>query len=43
MKKDNHFFIDGTYFRPIKYMQTIVIMYIDIITNFKLPGIFAYK
>ena len=41
MKKENHFFIDGTYFRPTLYLQTIIVMYIDIITGYKIPGIFA--
>ena len=41
MKKANHFFIDGTYFKPTLYLQTIIIMYIDIITGCKIPGIYA--
>ena len=34
-------FIDGTFFRPINYLQTIIIMYIDIITGLKIPGLYA--
>ena len=41
MKKSNNFFIDGTYFRPTLYLQTIIVMYIDIITGCKIPGIYA--
>ena len=39
MKKANHFFKDGTYFRANLYLQTIIIMYINIITGYKIPGI----
>ena len=41
MKKANIFFIDGTFFRPTLYLQTIIVMYIDIITGYKIPGIYA--
>ena len=41
MKKANHFFIDGTFIRPTLYLQTIIVMYIDIITGYKIPGIYA--
>ena len=41
MKKVINFFIDDTFFRPILYIQTIIIMYIDIITVYKIPGIYA--
>ena len=38
MKKVDHLFVDGTYFRPLKFMQIIVIMYIDILIGYKIPG-----
>ena len=34
-------FIDGTFIRPPNYLQTIIIMYIDILTGLKIPGIYA--
>ena len=41
MKKSRHIFIDGTYIHPFNYIQTIVVLFIDEITNLKVPGLFA--
>ena len=41
MKKSKHIFIDGTYIHPFNYIQTIVVLFIDEITNLKVPGLFA--
>ena len=41
MKKAINCFIDSTFFRPTLYMQTIIVIYLDIITGYKIPRIYA--
>ena len=41
MKNSKHIFIDGTFIHPINYMQTIIVLFVDEITNLKVPGLFA--
>ena len=38
--KSEHLLIDGTFVKPIGFLQTIVIMYFDIIIDKMIPGIF---
>ena len=38
--KNEHLLIDGTFVKPIGFLQTIVIMYFDIIIDKMIPGIF---
>ena len=40
ISKSNHLFIDGTFHHPIDYCQLLIIMYKDIITDLKIPGIY---
>ena len=40
IRKAKHLFIDGTWYRPDGFVQILIILYKDIITNEKLPGCF---
>ena len=40
IRKSKHIFIDGTFHHPPDFKQMIIIMYIDIITNYKIPAFF---
>ena len=40
LRKAKHLFIDGTWYRPDGFVQILIILYKDIITNEKLPGCF---
>ena len=40
MRKSNHYYIDGTFHHPKEFKQLLIIMYKDIITELKIPGIF---
>ena len=40
IKKNKHFFIDGTFVRTYGFLQTIIFMYYDSITKIFAPGIF---
>ena len=38
--KSNNLFIDGTFHHPVEFTQLLIIMYKDIITDLKIPGIY---
>ena len=40
MRKSNHFFIDGTWYKPSGFVQILIILYKDTIINEKIPGCF---
>ena len=40
--KSNNLFIDGTFHHPNEFQQLLIIMYKDIITEQKIPGIYIY-
>ena len=41
MRKANHYYIDCTFHHPKEYKQLLIVMYKDIITEIKIPGIYA--
>ena len=40
MRKANHYYIDCTFHHPKEYKQLLIVMYKDIITDLKIPGIY---
>ena len=40
MRKSNHYYIDCTFHHPKEYKQLLIVMYKDIITDLKIPGIY---
>ena len=40
MRQSRNFFIDGTFHHPEEFTQLILIMYKDIITSIKIPGLY---
>ena len=40
MRQSKNFFIDGTFHHPQEFKQLLVIMYKDIITGIKIPGLY---
>ena len=40
MRQSRHFFIDGTFHHPPEFTQLLLIMYKDIITSLKIPGLY---
>ena len=40
ISKSNHLFIDGTFHHPIEFKLMLIIMYKDILTELKIPGIY---
>ena len=40
IRKAKYFYIDGTFHHPPEFKQLLIIMYKDIITNLKIPGIY---
>ena len=40
MRQSKHFFIDGTFHHPSEFKQLLLIMYKDIITSIKIPGLY---
>ena len=40
MRKSNYYYIDGTFHHPKEFNQLLIVMYKDIITNIKIPGIY---
>ena len=40
MKQSRNFFIDGTFHHPEEFTQLILLMYKDIITSIKIPGLY---
>lgn len=40
IRKTNHLYIDGTFHHPKDFKQLLIIMYKDIITSLKIPGVY---
>ena len=40
IRKSNHYYIDATFHHPPDFKQLLIIMYKDIITELKIPGIY---
>ena len=40
LKASKHLFIDGTFHHPPDFYQMLIIMYKDIITGLKIPGLY---
>ena len=41
IRKSNHLYIDCTFHHPKEFKELLIVMYKDIITNFKIAGIYA--
>ena len=40
IRKAKHYYIDGTFHHPKEFKQLLILMYKDVITNLKIPGIY---
>ena len=42
LASSEHLLIDGTFIYPLGFMQTVIIMYFDVIIEKMIPGIFIF-
>ena len=40
IRKSKHYYLDGTFRHPKEFKQLLILMYKDIITDLKIPGIY---